>query len=62
MLRQKYSEATKILVGGQKVSITDEIIGVSQLLGGHVSELPSPKSTPMVGGQVVRLARHGKLN
>src|SRR6218665_1296093 len=48
--------------GGQKVSVTDEIIGVSQLLGGHVSELPSPKSTPMVGGQVVQLARHGKLN
>jgi len=33
-------EATKIL--GQKVSITEEIKGVSHLLEGHVPRLPPP--------------------
>jgi len=36
---------TKIL--GKMVSITEEYMGISQLLRGHVLWLPLPKSTPM---------------
>lgn len=38
--------ATKVLGGGQYVAITDQIIGVSQLLGPRVQDA-SPQSTPL---------------
>ena len=38
---------TKI-VGGQKVAITDESMGVSQLLGSMGLGYPPPKSMPMI--------------
>jgi len=34
-------------IGGQKVVKSDKCMGISQLLGVHVPELPPPKSMPM---------------